>query len=265
MDFKILIPSYGRAIILKKKTLALLERHNVPKNNIYIFLQDNEQFIDYELDQEYNVIITGAEGIENTRNYLQDWVYSSDLTRVLHIDDDILNITDTEGKSLENFIEFTKELLNDIDKAGLGIGGICAYSNKFYLKDTTSKSLKYIIGAFRAEIVRRDRPIVKCSFSHFEDVQFTCEYFKRDGGVYRKNGYGLKTLYFNPNGGIIGSMGGLQERQRAMDMNSKAMVHLYPNMVRIVYKKIGVDLRLNHHYKNDITIEMNKDVNKVCV
>lgn len=247
MDFVVLIPSYDRPKILRDKTLAFLKKHNVPNHKIFVFLRDQNEFDYYNLN-EYNIVLTGATGIEDTRNYLQHWAYTSDYDKVIYMDDDIKDIYEMKNP-VDNFIEFGNNLLKEIDEKGLSIGGICPYKNTFYMKPSTTTTLKYIIGCFRAEIIRRDKPIIECTMDQFEDMEFTCRYFLRDGGVLRKNGYCLNTKYFNPIGGICGSMGGMEERQKKMDINSKKMMHMFPKMCRVVNKKTGKDIRLNHNYK----------------
>ena len=42
MDYKIVIPSHKRSNVIKSKTLAFLEKHNISKEKIYIFVAEDE-------------------------------------------------------------------------------------------------------------------------------------------------------------------------------------------------------------------------------
>ncbi len=248
MNYTIAIPTYNRPQIFKAKTWALLERHNIPVDKVLIFVKDEEQ---KEMLGEcpYTFIITGADGIQDTRNYLQNYFYdNTEYDNVIYLDDDIKQIHNYD-KPLDDLIKFGNDVFDELKKEDLYVCGVSPYHNKFYLRQTTTKTLKYICGCFRAERIRRDKPVLQTPISHFEDHLFSCEFFKRDGGVMRKNWIAIETKYFEPQGGITGHMGGMKERQKIMEINKDYMVEQYGNMVRAVEKKYGWDIRLNHHYK----------------
>ena len=119
------------------------------------------------------------------------------------------------------------------------------------MKDNISTNLKYCIGAFKGVILDRTRDTILCDIGHFEDFQFTFEYFLEDGVVVRFNKYGITTKYFELKGGICGSLGGMEERQKEMEENGKYMIERYGDMVKIKMKKWGTDLRMNYRYEID--------------
>ena len=69
------------------------------------------------------------------------------------------------------------------------------------------------------------------------------EHFLRDGGVVRFNKIAVKTKYFEQEGGICGSLGGLENRKKTMEINSKYLVERFPGMCRLHEKKYGYDIR----------------------
>lgn len=248
MDFVIAIPTYNRSEIFRNKTMALLKKHNIPDDSVLIFMKDEEQKELYG-NIPYKVILTNAEGIKDTRNYLQKYFYENDkYSNVLYLDDDIKNLHDYDSP-LSSLIDFGNTMIEDLKKEDLYVGGVSPYHNKFYLKKTTTKTLKYICGCLRMERIRRDKPIILTPLSHFEDHLFSCEYFLRDGGVLRKNWIAIETKYFEDQGGINGSMGGMENRKKIMEENGKYMIEHYPKMCRVVEKKYGVDVRLKHTFK----------------
>jgi hypothetical protein len=248
MDFCIAIPTYNRPEIFKQKTMKLLMKHNIPTDNVLIFMEDEDQKELYG-ELPYSVILTNSYGIKDTRNFLQRYFYNhNDIKNVIYLDDDIKEIHNYD-KPLENLIEFGNKIFEELKEKNLYICGVSPYHNKFYLKKTTTTTLKYICGCFRAEIIRKDKPLILTPISHFEDHLFSCEYFKRDGGVMRKNWIAIETKYFEEIGGINGSMGGMINRQKIMEVNKNYMLEHYKGMVRAVEKKYGWDIRLNHNFK----------------
>ncbi len=254
MNFVIAIPTYNRPLILMNKTIKLLRKHNIPVEKVLIFVKDKDQrslIENLTLKNEYikNIIETGAEGIKDTRNFLQEYFYNNEeYENVLYLDDDIKELHDYD-KPVENLIELTNNIFDELKEENLYICGLSPYHNKFFLKHKTTKTLKYICGAYRAERIRRDKPIIYTPIGHFEDQLFSCEYFLRDGGVMRKNWIAIETKYFETQGGICGQMGGKKERMQEALVNKDFMIEKYPNMCRAVEKKYGWDVRLKHNFK----------------
>jgi len=255
MDFVFAIPSYNRPELIKKRTLALLKKHNIPPEKIIIFLKDQDQYLLYKQHingYHLNVVFTKASGIQDTRNYMQNYFYNNlKFENVIYLDDDISEIIDYD-KPIENLSDFGNTIFKELVKQSLFVAGISPYHNKFYLKKNISRTLKYVCGCFRAERIRRDVPVILCEMGHFEDHQFSCEYFNRDGGLLRFNWVALVTKYFELEGGICGQLGGMEARQVEMEENAQLMISLYPKMCRAVEKKYGWDIRLNHHYNIDL-------------
>lgn len=82
--YKIAIPSYSRSDIIKNKTLNTLERFNIPKSLIYIFVVQEEYDLYNSLD--YNVIV-GNKGLINQRKFIENYFNENEL--IICIDDDI--------------------------------------------------------------------------------------------------------------------------------------------------------------------------------
>tara|TARA_R110002153_G_scaffold151951_1_gene303463 strand:+ start:3876 stop:4655 length:780 start_codon:yes stop_codon:yes gene_type:complete len=255
-DFEIAIPSFNREDILPKKTLKMLYDLGVNSNKIRIFLKDEEQLEKYKKScgENYNYELTGQSGIMATRNYLQVYYHEINTKSdgVLFIDDDITKITEKDRVFLSKpFMELVEYFFIETKKRGGRLWSINALNNEFFMKDNISTNLKYCIGAFKGVILDRTRDTILCDVGHFEDFQFTFEYFLEDGVVVRFNKYGITTKYFELKGGICGSLGGMEERQKEMEENGKYMIERYGDMVKIKMKKWGTDLRMNYRYEID--------------
>lgn len=255
-DFEIAIPSYNRESILPKKTLKMLYDLGVNSNKIRIFLRDDEQLEKYKKScgENYQYELTGQSGIMATRNYLQVYYHEINTKSdgVLFIDDDLTKITEKDRVFLSKpFMELVEYFFIETKKRGGRLWSINALNNDFFMKDNISTNLKYCIGAFKGLILDRTRDTILCDVGHFEDFQFTFEYFLEDGVVVRFNKYGITTKYFELKGGICGSLGGMKERQKEMEENGKYMIERYGDMVKIKMKKWGTDLRMNYRYEID--------------
>ena len=255
-DFEIAIPSFNREDILPKKTLKMLYDLGVNSNKIRIFLKDEEQLEKYKKScgENYQYELTGQSGILATRNYLQVYYHEINTKSdgVLFIDDDLTKITEKDRVFLSKpFMELVEYFFIETKKRGGRLWSVNALNNDFFMKDNISTNLKYCIGAFKGVILDRTRDTILCDVGHFEDFQFTFEYFLEDGVVVRFNKYGITTKYFELKGGICGSLGGMEERQKEMEENGKYMIERYGDMVKIKMKKWGTDLRMNYRYEID--------------
>lgn len=258
MKYEIAIPSYCRSVELKEKTLSLLEKHNIDKSLIKIFLRDEKQLNEYKhiVGEDYNYIVTGCMNIMEARNHLKYYYREDrlDIDYVLYIDDDIDDIYEfvnkKESRPIQNLEKFIIEAFTITDKENLSLWGICGLTNPFFMSDSYSKNLKYIMGGFSGEIIRRDRPLILTEYCHFEDIQFSMEYFLRDGGVIRFQNIGLKTVYFG-DGGINECYGGKQNRLNALEELAKEISERYGDMCKPIKRAWGWMLQLNHRFALD--------------
>ena len=258
MKYEVAIPSYCRSAELKSKTLSLLERHNIDRSLIKIFLRDEEQLEEYKriVGEDYTYIVTGCMNIMEARNHLKHYYRDErpEIDYVLYIDDDIDDIYEFVNKKLSrpivNLEKFIIEAFTITEKEGLSLWGVCGLINPFFMSDSYSKNLKYIMGGFSGEIIRRDKPIILTDYCHFEDVQFSMEYFLRDRGVIRFQSIGLKTVYFG-DGGINECYGGKQKRLDALEGLAQEISERYGKMCKPIKRKWGWMLQLNYRFALD--------------
>jgi hypothetical protein len=219
MEYKVAIPSYDRATILKNKTIALLERNNIPKEIIYIFVANEEEQKKYrEVVPGYEIVIAPVNGILETRNFITK--YFNEGEKVVHFDDDVEEVLEKVDKDktsrelrtvpLKQFIE---RAYNELELRGLSMWGINPVRNPFFMAHNISTDLRYIVGAFRGVINHHD--IILKHSNQKEDVENSIRAYKRDGGIVRFNYITIKTKWY-AQGGIVSqtSSGNVQARKK---------------------------------------------------
>ena len=253
INYRICIPSYKRAKMINLKTLAFLNRLQVPIEGIDVVVETEEMKQDYlEENSNLNIIVSNTNGIREKRNFIRNYYqFETDTRYLICIDDDMDNIMDMDKPiTREAFIDATQQAFRLCEEKGLTLWGVSPFHNTFFMKRNISTNLKYICGAFFGLIIDRKYEPIFTTFNHYEDFCFTCQHFLRDNGTLRMNWLALKTKYFNPKGGITEWYGGKDKRAEAQETDASKFIELYPNMARIIKKKYGCDLRLNYRYKN---------------
>ena len=89
-DYIIAIPSYNRVNEIVSKTLTTLQQANIHRNNILIFVANDEQYKLYTNrvpTDLYHKIVIGEKGITNQRNFISH--YFEEGTYVISMDDDV--------------------------------------------------------------------------------------------------------------------------------------------------------------------------------
>ena len=218
-NYRIVIPSYKRSIMLEDKTLVLLNKYNIPKDKIDILLENEAEEIDYDLDPQYNIILHYQKGIGATRQFIRNYYkHNTNYKYIVCLDDDIDSIMDMKEEliDLNKFILHMFELTEGLK---LNYWGISNYHNTFYMKDEISTGLKYVAAALTGTIIDGEKETIEVKFDTLEDFVSSCEYYLRDGGIVRHNGIWLKTKYFNE-GGIQSQYGSESIRKKAMEKDS---------------------------------------------
>ena len=213
MDIKISIPSYGRSDTIKEKTLATLERYNVSKEKIHIFVVE-EEYDDYfsVLKQDYK-IIKGQKGLINQRRFIEQYFKEGEM--IVMCDDDIIDFDFCD----KPFDEFILEAFNACINNNAFIFSVYPVWNNFYRQKQKymATDLRFINGGFYGIINRHD---IQYSLPNDmkEDVERTLQYWIKDGIVIRFNQYGFKTKMY--------SKGGCGEFKERLILNEQSVDHL---------------------------------------
>ena len=209
-QYKICIPSYNRLEGIQEKTLKLLKKHDI--NNINIFVSTQKDFEEYTSAGIGNIVLVPEEysGIGAVRSFVvNEW--ADDKDDLVFYDDDIETVKNLHGGEVD-LLDFHDEFICNLKALNLYFGGIPLCANPYFLKDSWTRSLKYVSGAVQFVRVDRSREKIDCRYRHFEDYAYNLLYFKRDGGVLRYNGCAPITKNYNPDGGIADEMNGMDKR-----------------------------------------------------
>ena len=254
----IAVPSYKRPLVFKSNTYNLLKGIPLKK---FLFLESEEQKKEYEeaMDlKEYEVIVTYSNGIAEKRNCMRSFFYmkKEDL-KVLYIDDDIRSFSKkSDNKTVTiGLADFIYDGFAACEKFNLKIWGINTLNNGLFLKHTITTHLKYIQGGLLGEVFKSAfTSFPYTGIDHYEDFDFTLQYYLRDGGVVRLNDICMETKPWR-NGGINDSLGGLEKRRETMKPNSEYLAKKFgPKLITIKEKKWGLEPVLNFRHKHQFKI-----------
>lgn len=229
---KIVIPTYDRSN--RFETLLFLEKYIFPKNNLYIFLANEEEKIKYvdRFGNDYNWIV-GVLGLNNQRNFITNYFDEGEI--LVCMDDDI---EDLIHKSNKSFLDWLQECVDYLANSNFGILSINPSVNPFYFeKNKNGNSFKignyYAIGAFY--ILKNDKNIILNNEILLEDWERSLLYFKKYGANIRYNDILIKTKYFGK-GGLA------TQRNKNNYLNSvNKLIYNYPEYVKFNYKKLPLD------------------------
>lgn len=229
---KIVIPTYDRSD--RFETLSFLKKNNIPIENIYIFLANEEEKIKYinSFGEQYNWII-GIIGLNNQRNFITN--YFDDGEIIISMDDDIEDLTHKDDKPLLDWLNECVEYLKNSNYALLSI---CPSVNPFFFEQRrNSESFKtgnyYAIGAFY--ILKNDKNILSNNEILLEDWERSISFVKKYGATIRYNDILIKTKYFGK--------GGLETQRNKNNylMSINKLLYNFPEYVSFTYKKLPLD------------------------
>lgn len=253
-SYVIAIPTYRRYELLKNTTLALLEKHNINKSIIYIFVASKTEAQKYNKtlkNIDYKIII-GKKGLKNQRNFITK--YFSENTNILSMDDDVSSIKQlytvslSKKKSRKNYNYRLKEI-NNLDRfiklafklckqEGLYLWGVYPLSNSFFMDNTVTKDLRFVVGPFWGVINRHSNDLF-ITINEKENVERTIKYYIKDKGVLRFNNIAITTKYYKNPGGMQASRNKNSRKQDALK-SAQYLVKKYPQYAKLhLTKKSG--------------------------
>lgn len=234
------IPTYKRYAEVKEKTLSVLNKYKIPKEDIYVFVANNSEKMLYQdsLGSEYNIIV-GVIKLYKQRNFISN--YFKEGEKIVYLDDDITEITELGNKRLNPIKDlkvFVKDAFDECISHKLFLWGVYPVDNHYFMKKVITKDLRYIVGAFYGVINRHTREL-KLWVEEKEDYLRTLQFFVKDGGVIRYNFIGIKTKYY--------AKGGMSVNRDRVAEGFKAVkdIHIrYPKLT-----KIKEPTNTNKHYE----------------
>ena len=234
--YVVAIPSYNRQDEIVKKTLQTLLTGGVDKKNVYIFVANKTQeklYIDAVPKSLYHKIVVGKKGIAKQRVFISNYFPVDQY--VVSMDDDVEELQCLKGDKLVRIRDldaFFKYAYDVLIKEELYIWGVYPVKNAFFMYNTISTDLKFIIGVTFGYINRKLKNLVP-SAEGKEDIEQSILYYKMDGGVLRFN-YIVPKTKFNAPGGL-----GV-DRYEMNKLAAETLKQKYPDMVTIFYRKNGM-------------------------
>jgi hypothetical protein len=281
VNYKVAIPSYDRAEILRDKTLKTLISQNIKPDKIDIFVANEEEEGKYKdmIDKKlYNKMIVGVKGLVNQRNFITNYYNEGDY--IIQIDDDVEGVykkkspikTDKTLVKL-NLDIFFKNAYDVLIKKKLYIWGVLPVFNPYFATNNITTDLRYIVGALFGCINRKSKDLKLDLESDLEDFLRTILFYKKDSGVVRFNNILIKTKYYGI-GGLQTEYGNQEQRIKDRKKRVLKLQKLYPEYIsKIKERKSGVyDIVLNRNpiikggasYKNiDVENLSNKELEDV--
>lgn len=243
MSYVIAIPSYNRADTIAGKTLSCLLDGGVTSSRITIFVANKTQKKMYQSTvprEMYKDIVVGKIGIANQRKFISHYYPIG--TYIVSMDDDVEDLKMLKGNKLATIHDLDglfKRAYAILKREKLFIWGIYPVQNPFFMHNTITTNLKFIIGVTFGYINRRLKRLEPSPRAEGkEDYEQSILYYKEDGGVVRFNNITHKTK-FNSVGGL-GADRQLMNKQAAEYLQS-----VYPDIVSIFHRKNGMtEIRL---------------------
>lgn len=231
--YVVAIPSYNRVKEIQTKTLKTLHNANILAEKIYIFVANEEEEKLYrEALPDYKIII-GELGIVNQRNFISKYFPVNQY--IVSIDDDVEGVYFLNSKQKLQLIPDLDVIFHDaytkLKITDLFLWGIYPVTNPFYMQNTVTTQLKFIIGVLHGYINRKHKNLILSAETEGkEDYQQTLLFYKMDGAVLRYNNICAKQK-FHAQGGL-GNNRFLQSEKSA-----KYLEKTYPNFVKTFQRK----------------------------
>lgn len=259
-SYKIIIPSFRRADIIKTHTLKALANTDASKD-IYVFVADKKDQIDYSISLHgfSNIkIIQGVRGIPNQRNFIQKYFPVGD--HLLFIDDDIETIVglNQQGKrvGVTKLDAFIRRAFEMTAKTGLKMFGINSTNSNLEMKQVVSVGRIYLVGNFyglinihdcfvdEGDIIPKRRTFEAGKESHERALMM----YKKFGGVLKYRAFGVVSKYWGVIGGHQVTRNNDGEKQASIILHS-----MYPHITQIRIHKGFYDLKIKTSTKTFAT------------
>jgi hypothetical protein len=215
------------------KTINTLEKHNIPKESITIYVVQEEEEEYKKKFPDYKIVV-GVVGLVAQRQFIMDQYPEG--TPLVFMDDDL----DEIDLSMTNFTlqEFIDHAFQQCKEHKAYLWGIYPVYNPFFRKARSELStcLNYIVGCFYGVIVRKNPNLQLATHGNKEDVERSIKYFIEDGIVLRFNKVAPKTKYY----GSVGGLGTKKERLESMKKESLNLQESFSDYGRIKIRKNGL-------------------------
>lgn len=206
MSYVVAVPSYKRPDAIGKKTLATLGRLGVDPRIVTVYVAteaERDVYFHTMPHGLYGHIEVTAPGLGPSRNEIMRR-HEKDQA-ILFCDDDInellVRVDEKTIRPLANGSEFIEQAFETTHNFHMGLWGVYAVKNPYFMKPTVSNDLKYINGTFYGVFNTHDEDMF-VSLTTKEDWERSIKFYLRDGGVVRFNYVATLTRYYDEPGGL---------------------------------------------------------------
>lgn len=234
-EYIVAIPSYKRANTLKEKSLATLQHYGIPSSKIYIFVANEEEEKEYRNTLEkgsYHKIIVAIKGVREVHNFITDYFPKG--KKLVCLDDDIKGFIEFDEskprheKPLSSLEKVIQRGFAECEKVGARLWGIYPSPNGFFMKDSVSTDLKFIVGCFYG-IINPGLKDLNLPIGEKDDYYRTLRMYELDGAVVRLNFVAPKTAYYKEPGGLQSN----PDRKQRQEDSVKFLLKKYPDWVKL--------------------------------
>ena len=233
MDYVITIPTYQRYRELNSKTLNTLKRYNIPSKNIFIFVADDNEKMEYEKytsSDDYNEIVIGVLGITNQHNFITS--YFPDRTYIISMDDDIESIMKL-GIEINDFNELIQSNYDLMNLHNCDTWGIYPVNNIFFMKPQKefTYDFKFIIGCLYG-FINTKKYVLNNEYTVKSDYERSVLSFMNCNAIMRCNHISVKTKFY--------AVGGLGKNRDIANVKAvEYLVNTYPLYFARKFRKNG--------------------------
>tara|TARA_R110001632_G_scaffold231708_1_gene370825 strand:+ start:1133 stop:1852 length:720 start_codon:yes stop_codon:yes gene_type:complete len=222
--YQIVIPSYNRLDIFKRKTYKFLQSHNLLSHTT-LFLQSDQDEEDYKI---FNLpIIRSPQGLVETLNFITDY-YPVD-THLWLLHDDVSKLINLDNKEPDNISDLITGCFNSMVLHNANLAGFYPTANTFFM--SKAKELTTDCRFIHDPCCLIINQLIYCTpeLRHKVDFERTILYFKRDNIVLRFNHLAPRTSY-NPK-----TKGGVGFRTAEKEQTSALLLkETYPEYIKYI-------------------------------
>lgn len=230
------ICSYKRPLLIKQRTLALLQRHKIEPLRIFVFVggsDDDYNSYKYLIDEGYNLVRCPT-GLAQARNSVTD--YFEEGAQLVLLDDDLRDILHLKKGEVWSLDEEFARGFQLAAANGCRLVGLYPVANRLWMTPRALTGVLFCYGC--AYGVINTKELVLTAWAK-EDWCRSLWFSSKDGGVVRLE-------YLAPLQNHRTESGGLDEvRTRQLEAEEAQALHLqYPDKVYLIERKGWPELRV---------------------
>ena len=223
----IAIPTYKRTSLLNKSTLPLLLNSGFSRDEIYIFVSGEDEYLDYiEKFPDFNIIM-GDSGIHGIHNSITDYFLEGQ--EIIRMDDDITKI---DGACPQMLRTFFTDAFAYIKENNLKYWGV--YPQKWEREQLrlpeVSTGLMNVMGMLVGHINRKAMKIP--SEVRFKEEVYRCLWYYENGGICRFNRINVRTRFYREGSGLS-----IERNIDNEKLSALAVYKIFPKYLTIQEKK----------------------------